>query len=565
VVTGRAAGSATVTANIEGQVATAVLTVLAPPPVVTTVAVTPTSANVQVLQSTQLTATVRDADSNVMTGQSVTWTSSNPAIATVSSTGTVVGLAPGTATITANAADRSGTATITVAAPTPPPPAPVASVTVSPATGSVTIGQTGPLTATLRDASNNILTGRAVTWSSSNNAIATVSTNGTVTGVSAGNATITAASEGRSGTAAITVLSATPPAVASVTVTPTSATVQAGAQSQLSATARDANGNAVTGQTFTWTSSNTAVATVSNTGLVSGVSAGSATITVATSGRTATSAITVTATTTPPPPTGPRTVVWTSEWSSGLGTTTAARTDGSRWDIIGDPGVALAVIPTGALGFPTTNVLEVTVRESSEGFARLAKTGLPVPANGQSIFYRWYYRSEIGSTADNSTHPIESGQNGGLDWSWNVQVQSNTTWWPEFRSGGNQMDANRARFAGPVLQRGVTYRFELQIEKINATDYRAHLRVYDTAGVLIADDDDFSNWASGLFPSQRMTLADLPILNFATNGGANLQEIRAGNNGLAHSGYGSMVFAYQAAFAVCTGNWCGAYTPGEGQ
>ncbi|MBM3842946.1 MAG: hypothetical protein FJ397_06730 [Verrucomicrobia bacterium] len=93
---------------------------------------------------------------------------------------------------------RSGTAAITV-------PVPVATVTIAPTSATVTVGGTQQLTATTRDASGNVLTGRTVTWTSSNTGVATVSTTGLVTAVAAGSATISATSEGRSGTAAITV------------------------------------------------------------------------------------------------------------------------------------------------------------------------------------------------------------------------------------------------------------------------------------------------------------------------------------------------------------------------
>src|SRR2546429_618834 len=101
------------------------------------------------------------------------------------------------------------------------PPAPVASVDVSPATASLPVGATVQLVATPRDASGNPLPGRVVTWASSNTTVATVSASGVVTGKVAGTATITATSEGQSGTAAITVM---PPAVPSATVTPAPAT-----------------------------------------------------------------------------------------------------------------------------------------------------------------------------------------------------------------------------------------------------------------------------------------------------------------------------------------------------
>jgi hypothetical protein len=84
-------------------------------------------------------------------------------------------------------------------------PAPVATVTVSPSSGTVAVGSTVQLTATLRDATGNVLTGRTVTWSSNNTGTATVNGTGLVSGVAAGSATITATSEGRSGTSAMTV------------------------------------------------------------------------------------------------------------------------------------------------------------------------------------------------------------------------------------------------------------------------------------------------------------------------------------------------------------------------
>jgi uncharacterized protein YjdB len=172
------------------------------------------------------------------------------------------------------------------------PPTPVASVTVSPATATVSAGATRQLTATTKDAAGNVLTGRTVTWASNAPGVATVSGTGLVTGVAAGTATITATSEGQSGTAAITV-TATPAPVASVTVSPATATVNVGATVQLTATTKDAAGNVLTGRTVTWASSATGVATVSGTGLVTGVAAGTATITATSEGQSGTAAITV--------------------------------------------------------------------------------------------------------------------------------------------------------------------------------------------------------------------------------------------------------------------------------
>src|SRR5690606_33297160 len=106
---------------------------------------------------------------------------------------------------------KSGTAQITVV------PRPVNSVTLSGGAASITVGAATTFTATLRDADNAELTGRDISWISSNTAVASVSATGVVTGVSAGGpVTITATSEGKSGTAQLTV---TGPAVALTTDT----------------------------------------------------------------------------------------------------------------------------------------------------------------------------------------------------------------------------------------------------------------------------------------------------------------------------------------------------------
>jgi hypothetical protein len=121
-----------------------------------------------------------------------------------------------------------------------------------------------------------------------------VNSSGVVTGVVPGSATITATSSGKSGTSTITVTAVTP-VVTTDTVAPTSASVIAGLTTTLQATVKDQNGNVMTGQTVNWSTSNAAAATVSSSGVVTGVAAGSATITATSSGKSGTSSITVTA------------------------------------------------------------------------------------------------------------------------------------------------------------------------------------------------------------------------------------------------------------------------------
>lgn len=286
LVTGISAGIVTITATSEGASGTASITV-APEPIAV-VEVSPATASIAVGQPIQLTAIARGAGGQVLslTGRTVTWATGSPSVASVSSSGMATGVSPGTAVIIATVDGRQGSATVSVRAVS------VASVVVNPPSTSITVGQSTTLTATALDANGIPLSGRVAGWSSSNNAIASVSSSGTVTGVATGNATITATIDGQAGSATVTVNAVAQGQVASVTVSPSSATVNVAWSTTLSATARDAGGNTVPGAQIAWTSSDPAVATVSN-GVVTGVAPGSVTITATSGGATGSAAITV--------------------------------------------------------------------------------------------------------------------------------------------------------------------------------------------------------------------------------------------------------------------------------
>ena len=206
LVSSLAAGTAHISAASEGKSGSATLTVTAVPPApVASVSVTLSSPSLTAGQSTQATATTKDANGAVLTGRAIAWSTNNSAVATVSASGLVTAVSAGSAQITATSEGQSGSATLTVTAV---PPAPVATVTVSLAASSLTAGQTTQATATTKDASGAVLTGRAIAWSSDNTAVATVSASGLVTSVAAGTAHIIATSEGKSGSATLTVTAA---------------------------------------------------------------------------------------------------------------------------------------------------------------------------------------------------------------------------------------------------------------------------------------------------------------------------------------------------------------------
>lgn len=336
VVTGIAPGAVTITATSEGVSGTAALTIV--PSAIASVAVAPASASVKVGDKVTLTATVRDASGAVVTDRPVTWVSSNTSVATVSETGSVTANAVGSATISAMAGGKTGSATLTVTA------VPVASVTVSPPSLTVSPGQAATLTATVADASGGTLTGRAVAWTSSNTSVATVSAAGVVTAIAPGSATITATSEGMSGTAVVTV-AVTP--VATVDVNPTTATLIRGETVNLSAVLKDAGGTVLTDRVVTWTSSNNAVAVVSTTGVVSGVAPGTATITATSEGKSATAAVTVVS-----PPIASVTVLPASDTVEVGGSATLTAT---VKDVTG------AIVPDAAVTWVSSNAAVATV------------------------------------------------------------------------------------------------------------------------------------------------------------------------------------------------------------
>ena len=254
---------------------------------VTGVTLNKTATTIAVGGTETLTPTVAPANAD---NKNVTWSSDKTAVATVDNAGKVTGVSAGTATITVKTTDGSKTATcaVTVSATT----VSVTGVTLNKSTTTIEVGGTETLTPTVAPAG---ATNQNVTWSSDNTDIATVDASGKVTGVSAGTATITVTTEDGSKTATCAVtVSATTVAVTGVSLNKAETTIAVDAFEVLTPTITP---EGATNQNVTWGSDKTDIATVDASGKVTGVSAGTATITVTTEdgGKTATCAVTVTA------------------------------------------------------------------------------------------------------------------------------------------------------------------------------------------------------------------------------------------------------------------------------
>jgi cytochrome c5 len=204
----------------------------------------------------------------------------------------VTGVSAGTTTLTASIDGKSATITVTVTNESTT----VASVVITPSNPSIMVGNEVQFTAVMKNAQGTVLSGKTVTWGSSNYLVGyQMNTTGLVYGREAGTSVISATSEGVTGTTVLTVGAKAAP-VAYVGVTPTPSTIAVGGTVQLSAQLRDASGNILTGRTITWSSANSAIASVSASGLVTGKSAGTTTVSATADGVSGSATVNVTGT-----------------------------------------------------------------------------------------------------------------------------------------------------------------------------------------------------------------------------------------------------------------------------
>ena len=278
LVTAKAGGVAIITAKSQdrGYTATCAVTVNLH---VTSVKINTTAKTIEAGKSFQLAAWPQPANA---TNKAVAWFSSNTAVATVSSTGLVKGIKNGTANITVKTADGGKTATcrITVGIP-------VTGVKINTTSRTVEARKTFQMAAWPQpsNASN-----KAVTWTSSNTSVASVNSSGLVTGIKNGTTTITVKTVDGGYTKTCVMTVGIP--VTSVNINTTAKVMNVGKTFQLAAWPQPAN---ATNKIVIWSSSNTGVATVSGTGLITARKKGTSTITVKTQdgGYTATCKVTV--------------------------------------------------------------------------------------------------------------------------------------------------------------------------------------------------------------------------------------------------------------------------------
>ncbi len=265
-------GSQTLTVNYGGYSDTFSINVIQP---VASVEINKSTVSLVHGDTTTLTATVLPNDAKY---PAVTWQSNNTAVATVDQTGKVTAVSVGSATITATADGVSDTCEVEVLKKA------VSGVTISSDAETLVVGNSKSLSATVLPADATYPT---VTWSSDDEAVATVDQTGKVMAVGIGNATITATADGVSDACEVQVIKK---AVTGVTISSETETIVIGNSKTLSATVLPAD---ATYPTVTWSSDDEDIVTVDQTGKVTAVGVGSATITATADGISDTCEITV--------------------------------------------------------------------------------------------------------------------------------------------------------------------------------------------------------------------------------------------------------------------------------
>jgi uncharacterized protein YjdB len=291
-------GRVVVKAAIGNSVASTTLTVL---PSIKFVRFEADTLALGLSQGVKLPYQAIDSDGNSvdLKNHSTQWISSSPDVAQVTDTGGVFGKTLGSTDVKLTVDGRASFIRVQVKPPT------VASVTIRPSPLSLVAATQQQLSAVVTDAAGTPLPNRLVTWNSANPAVATISSTGMLTSVGVGTTKITAVCENKREFASVTVVAspdsivAQTPSVAperraasvAVVLNPSALTV--GQTTQASAVVKDSTGSVMTDRTVLWTSSDASIATVSASGLVSAMKAGSAVITAGADGVTANSVVVV--------------------------------------------------------------------------------------------------------------------------------------------------------------------------------------------------------------------------------------------------------------------------------
>ncbi|WP_332861180.1 ice-binding family protein [Janthinobacterium svalbardensis] len=289
---GIVAGNSSISAAFGGKSAAAQLTVS--PATLTAIAITPLTPSIAIGATQQFAVMGSFSDNSTHDVTAVsTFASATPATASIAAGGLALGKVAGTTQITATTGTLTASTVLTVN------PATLLSIAVTPQNPIVSVAATRQLAviATYSDNSTADVTAGS-SFLAVTPAFASVASNGLVTGVAFGSSVMNASFNGKTASTTVTVPAAT---IVSIAVTPATASVAVGAQQQFVATATYSDSsNAIITNGASWTSGTVANATVLNTGIATGITAGTSNITATAGGQSGSALLTVTAVVIPP-------------------------------------------------------------------------------------------------------------------------------------------------------------------------------------------------------------------------------------------------------------------------
>ncbi len=266
-----AVGSAMISAVANDKTASVPVTVT--PEAAATVTITPSTLTLRRTNTRDLSATARNSQNLIITGRTFRWSSSNSSVVAVDQNGRVTALAAGNVVVTAESDQTVGSASIIVTE------IPIGSCSLSPASSKVTVTQSVQPTLVLRDTANNVIPtqGRPIVWTSSNEIVATVSSSGLATTRRAGTATITASPQENAQVTCATSIVAVDPRIVQTVIQQRTGSLRIGIPRGFTAVLLDSTNTQVpAGRITNWSTNTPTVINVTQAGIVTGLTLGTA-------------------------------------------------------------------------------------------------------------------------------------------------------------------------------------------------------------------------------------------------------------------------------------------------
>ncbi len=248
-------------------------------------------------------------------------------------------------------------------------------------------------------------------------------------------------------------------------------------------------------------------------------------------------------------------VLFFSDWRNQLGNSESALSDGGKWNVLSSGASSNASIIDAPAGFSTHKVIRVRSETGHrDGWMEPRRTGLGEIPVGSTRNFRWEIAFHEPALSDAGQHPIQDGgavsisnwylgtTNGGSN------LQSGQ-WGIDFVFGGTDWDNSKFTLGSregqyTPLQKGVVYRMEVQLARFSSSQFRFYVWIYDAAGNLLYDCDDF-----------RVRNGSRSLCNFAhtVRSTSSMDAFLIGLNGIGNSPSWPIHSSDQAAFAVVQG------------